>query len=224
VKSTLYSLIALMALTATFCSAQFTPVVAKQRITEDVLDAGGNVVTHFETLGTYLRNSSGATLTQTYSFLNGKRELQSGQLFDFDRRREYSLDYQRHEAIERRDLPKKPSPDYMRNAKGTLGEETISGIHCVIGPMMQVTADGKEWQIGKAWTSPEYSISVKRDSILAPPGGPRTHVIEELYDISLVEPDPNEFALEKNFSVLGKKSGEECTKPGTTAAPSDPIR
>jgi len=223
-KSALYYLIGLTILGATLCSAQFTPVVAKQRMIQDELDADGNVVRHSETLGTYLRNSSGATLTQTYSFLNGKRELESGQLFDFDRHKVYALDYQRHEAVGRLDLPHKPRPDYMRNARNVLGEETVEGIHCVIGPIFQLRDNGTKRQIGRAWNSPEYSLSVKRDSILEPPGGPRTHQIVELYDISFVEPDPNEFALEKNFSVLQKKSAQECDKPGAPSALSDPIK
>jgi len=223
-KSALYCLIGLTTLGATRCSAQFTPVVAKQRTVQEELDANGNVVRHYETLETYMRNSSGATLTQTYSVLDGKRALESGQLFDFDRHKEYALNYRSHEAIGRMDLPHKPRSDYMRNARNVLGEETVNGIHCMIGPIFQITADGTKRQIGRAWNSPEYSLSVKRDSIVELFGGSRTHVITELYDISFVEPDPNEFDLDKNFSVLQKKSAEECKKPGASEALSDTVK
>jgi hypothetical protein len=223
-KSALGCLIAVTMLWATLCSAQFTPVVAKQRMVEDVLDENGNVLRHDETLGTYMRNSRGATLTQTFSVMNGKRTLESGQLADFDRHKMYALDYQRHEAVGRMDLPNKPSPDYMRNTKNSLGEETINGIHCVIGPMVQVMADGTKQPIGRAWNSPEYGLSIKRDSIVEPRGSSRIHQIVELYDISFVEPDPNEFDLDKNFSVLQKKSAQECDKPGAPSALSDPIK
>jgi hypothetical protein len=66
---------------------QVTPVVAKQRILQDVLDSKGNVVNHSETLGRYLRNSEGSTITQTYSSssLGGKLTIQAGQLEDYRR-------------------------------------------------------------------------------------------------------------------------------------------
>ena len=223
-KSALFCLIAASALGATLCSAQFTPVVAKQRTVQDVLDENGKVLLHHETLETYLRNSKGATLTQAYSVLNGKPMLESGRLFDFDRHKEYVLDYRRHEAIPHLDLPYKPSFDFLRNAKGSLGEETINGIQCAIGPAFQLMEDGTKRMIGKVWTSPELGLSIRRDSVLEPSGSPRIHEVVELYDISFVEPNPNEFDLDKNFSVLQKKSVQECDKPGAPLALSDPIK
>jgi hypothetical protein len=222
-KSTLSCLIAVTMLWATLCSAQFTPVVAKQRTVEDVLDDDGKVLMHQESLETYLRNSKGARLTQAYSVLNGKPMLESGRLFDFDRHKEYVLDYRRHEAIPHLDLPLKSGPDFMRNAKGSLGEETINGIDCAMDPMYQLMEDGTKRQIGKVWNSRELGISIKQDSILEPPGSQRIHQIVELYDISFVEPDPNEFDLDKNFSVLEKKSAQACAKPSATSAFSGPV-
>jgi hypothetical protein len=223
-KSALFCLIAAVALCGTLCSAQFTPVVAKQRTVEDVLGENGKVLLHQENLETYLRNSKGATLTQSYSVLNGKSTLESGRLFDFDRHKEYVLNYRRHEAIPHLDLPLKPGPDFLQNAKGSLGEETINGIDCAIDPMYQLMDDGTKRQTGKVWNSRELGISIKQDSILEPPGSQRIHQIVELYDISFVEPDPNEFDLDKNFSVLEKKSGQACAKPSAASALSDPIK
>jgi len=223
-KSALFCLIAASTLSAVLCSAQFTPLVAKQRTVEDVLDDDGKVLLHQESLETYLRNSKGARLTQAYSVLNGKPVLESGRLSDFDRHKEYVLDYRRHEAIPRLDLPLKPGPDFLQNAKGSLGEETINGIDCAIDPMYQLMDDGTKRQTGKVWNSRELGISIKQDSILEPPGSQRIHQIVELYDISFVEPDPNEFDLDKNFSVLEKKSAQACAKPSATSALSDSIK
>jgi hypothetical protein len=223
-KPAMFCLIAAGTLCATLCSAQFTPVVAKQRTVQDVLDENGKVLMHQEALETYLRNSKGATLTQTYSVLDGKPMLESGRLFDFDRHKEYVLDYRRHEAIPHLDLPHKLAPDVMRNANYSLGEETVNGIHCAIGPIYQLMEDGTKRQIGKVWNSRDYGISVRRDSILEPSGSPRIHEVVELYDVSFIEPDPNEFDLDKNFSVLEKKSAQACAKPSATSALSGPVK
>jgi hypothetical protein len=223
-KSALSCLIAASTLSATLCFAQFTPVVAKQRTVQDVLDENGKVLMHEEALETYLRNSKGATLTQTYSVLDGKPMLESGRLFDFDRHKEYVLEYRRSQAIPHLDLPQKPGPDFLRNAKGSLGEETINGIQCVIDPMYQLMEDGTRRQIGKVWNSRELGLSIRQDSILEPSGSPRIHEVVELYDISFVEPDPNEFDLDKNFSVLEKKSAQACAKPSATSALSEPVK
>jgi hypothetical protein len=193
----------LIGFAASTCFGQFTPVIAKRRVIEEQLDASGNVLSRSETLGRYLRTSSGATLVQIYSTINGKSALHSGQLLDYDHHSGYDLDYARHEAVARYDLPNKPAPDFMKNANSSLGEETVAGLHCVVGPAFQQIGDRKV-QIGRAWVSREYSLGVKNEVTLRPPGGPATHQIEELYDITLAEPDPKEFTLD-NFSVLQKQ-------------------
>ncbi len=210
----------LIGFAAPICLGQFTPVIAKRRVVEEQLDANGNVLSRSETLGRYLRTSSGATLKQTYSMLTGKPVLQSGQLFDYDRHTGYDLDYTRHEAVARYDLPNKPAPDFMKNANSSLGEETVAGLHCVVGPAFQRIGD-RRIQIGRAWVSREYSLGVRNEVTLRPPGGPVTHQIEELYDITLAEPDPKELSL-ASFSVLQKQPAE-CNKP-SEATPLDSPR
>ncbi len=200
----------LIGFAAPICFGQFTPVIAKRRVVEEQLDADGNVLNRSETLGRYLRTSSGATLTQTYSTLNGRPVLHSGQLLDYDRHKGYDLDYARREAVARYDLPNKPAADFMKNADSSLGEETVAGLHCVVGPAFQ-RIGGRKVQIGRAWVSREYSLGVRNEVTLRPAGGPATHQIEELYDIAVAEPDPKEFALD-NFSVL-QKQPSACPKP-----------
>lgn len=202
----------LTGLAAPTCFGQFTPVIAKRRVIEEQLDANGNVLNRSETLGRYLRTSSGATLVQVYSTITGRSALHSGQLLDYDRHIGHDLDYARHQAVARYDLPSKPTPDFMKNANGSLGDETVAGLHCVVGPAFQRIGDRKI-QIGRAWVSREYSLGVKNEVTLRPPGGPTTHQIEELYDIALTEPDPKEFTLD-NFSVFQKQPAA-CPKPSS---------
>jgi hypothetical protein len=208
-------LFVLVAISAALCQAQVTPVIAKQRIIQDVLDAQGNVVSHSETLGRYLRNSAGSTITQTYSSLGGKPAIRWGQLEDYSRHKIYTLDYERHQAMEQLDLPAGPHPEYLANASSALGEETVNGIPCLIHSIF-VIADRKKQLIGRAYDSAEYGLHIKEDAIVEPPGGPRTHRIVELYDIQVVEPDPKEFALEK-FAFLEKRPAA-CDKPGAPAS------
>jgi hypothetical protein len=213
-KLTAICLCALVAGGAVVSDAQVTPVVAKQRIVQDVLDSQGNVVSHSETLGRYLRNSAGSSITQTYSALGSKATIRSGQLEDYGRHKIYVLDYERRQAVERADLPDGPHPEYLANAGSALGEETVNGLPCLIHSIF-MKSGGKKQLIGKAYDSAKYGLHVKQDAIIEPPGGPRTHRVVELYDVQFVEPDPREFALEK-FSFMGKGPAA-CDKPGARA-------
>jgi hypothetical protein len=204
----------LLTLGLLLCQAQVTPVVAKRRVVEDVLDSEGRVVSHSEMLGRYLRNSEGSTVTQILSSGGGKTAIHSGQLEDYRRHKIYSLNYEKHEAVELVGLPDGPHPEYLANAGSALGEETVNGFPCLIHSVY-VKIDGRKKQIGKTYDSAGYGLRIKEDAVIEPPGGPRTHLVEELYDVSFVEPDPTEFALEK-FSFL-EKGPAACAKPG--AAP-----
>ena len=207
-------LIVPVALGAVLCHAQITPVVANQRIVRDVFDSKGNLLRHSETLGRYLRNSSGTTLTQEYSPLDDSPGIRLGELEDYSRHKIYQLNYDKHEAVELADLPDGPHPEYLANTKNALGEEAISGLHCLIHPIFMLV-DGEKRLIGKKYDSAEYSLSIKEDAMIDPPGGPRTHRVVELYDIQFVEPDPKEFELER-FSFTGKGPAV-CTKPSPPA-------
>jgi hypothetical protein len=191
-------------LSAALCQAQITPVVAKQRTVSDVLDSDGNVVSHIETLGRYLRNSAGSTVTQTYSPHGGETAIRWGQLEDYGRHKLYQLNYEKREAVELGDLFDGPHPEYLANAKSALGEETVNGFPCLIHSVYMIT-DGKKYLIGKKYDSAKYGLQIKEDAIIEPPGGPRTHQIVELYDIQFVDPDPKEFEIER-FSFMGKGS------------------
>ncbi len=207
-------LIVLVTLGAALTQAQVTPVIAKQRIVHDVLDSQGNVVGHSETLGVYLRNSAGSVVTKNYSSVNGKTSIRSGQLEDYGRHKIYALNYEKREAVELADLAHAPHPEYLASERTALGEETVDGLPCLIHSVF-MDADGKQQLIGKKYDSAEYGLNIKEDAIFELPGAPPTRRITELYDISFVEPDPKEFALDE-FSFLGKGPAV-CAKPG--AAP-----
>jgi hypothetical protein len=214
-KSIALWLIVLVTMAVSLCKAQVTPVVAKERIVHDVLDSQGNVVSHSETFGKYLRNSAGSTITQIYSSVGGKTAIRSGQLEDYSRQKLYALNYERQEAVEQGNVTHGPHPEYLANAKTALGEETVNGLPCLIHSVF-MDADGKQRLIGKKYDSAEYGLTVKEDAIFQLPGTPPTRRIVELYDIQIVEPDPKEFALEK-FSFL-EKGPAACSKPDTSAS------
>lgn len=162
------------------------PVVAKQRTVRDVLDSDENVVSHTETLGRYLRNSAGSTVTQTYSTRAGETAIRWGQLEDYSRHKLYQLNYEKHEAVELADLLHGPHPEYLANAKSALGEETVNGFPCLIHSVYMI-ADGKKQLIGRKYDSAKYGLQIKEDAIIEPTGGPCTHQIVELYDIQFVD-------------------------------------
>jgi len=194
------------------CQGQITPVVAKQRVTLDTLDARGNVIKHRETLGVYLRSSSGSTVTKEYSS-DGK--LRTGQLVDYSRHKIYALSYEKSEALQQAELPDSPHPEYLANAATAVGQETVNGFSCLVHTVY-MKIDGTRKPIGHTYDSAEYGLTIKEDAIIDPPGGPRTHRIEELYDLQFVEPDPRDFSLGK-FSFL-EKNPAACALPGTNNA------
>jgi hypothetical protein len=198
----------LVAIAAVTCQAQVTPVVAKQRVTQDTLDAQGNVIKHRETLGIYLRNSSGSTVSKQYS---PEGKLRTGQLVDYSRHKIYALSYEKLEAVEEANLTDGPHPEYLANTSTALGEETVNSLSCLVHPVF-VKLNGTKRQIGRTYDSAQYGLTVKEDELIEPPGGPRTHLIVELSDIQFVEPDPKDFSLEK-FSFLEKHCAA-CTKQG----------
>jgi|SRR5579863_1171423 hypothetical protein len=210
----------LIAMGAICCQAQVSPVVAKQRKILDTLDSQGNVVSHRVTLAIFLRNSDGSTLTKSYTSTGGVASIRSGQLEDYSRHKLYALDYLKYQAVPVADLRDGPHPEYLASTISALGEETVNGLPCLIHPVW-VKLNGERHQIGKTYDSAEYGLRVKEDAIIEPPEGPRTHLIEELYDIQIVDPDPKEFTLEK-FSFLGKQPAA-CNKPSATGSP-EPLK
>jgi len=215
------ALIVSAAMGAALCRAQVTPVVAKQREIQDVLDSEGNVVSHTETLGRYLRNSAGSVVTQTYSTRNNETVIRSGQLEDYSRHKIYQLSYEKLEAVELADLPDRPHPEYLANAKSALGRETVNGLPCLIHSTYLI-AGGEKQLIGKTYDSAEYGLHIKEDVTFQLSGGPRTHRVVELYDLQFAEPDPKEFELER-FAFKGK-GPVVCAKPGSSAAVVEPLK
>jgi hypothetical protein len=209
-----------IAMGTVLCQSQVTPVVAKQRTIQDVLDSQGKVVSHKETLAEFLRNSDGSTLTKNYSSAGGKSSIRSGQLADYSLQKVYAINYEKSEAVPIAELHDGPHPEYLANTRTSLGEETINGIRCHIHSVY-VTIDGEKHQVGKTYDSAECGLRIKQDAIIEPPGGPRTHLVEQLYDIQIVDPDPKEFKLEK-FSFLEKRPAA-CPKPGAAPSP-DPLK
>jgi hypothetical protein len=192
----------IVAATMAYCQAQITPVVAKRRVIRDVLDADGNVVSHSLTLGRYLRNSAGSTVTQSYSTQDGVTAIRWGELDDYSQRKIYQLNYERREAVELGDLLDGPHPEYLANTKSALGEETVNGFPCLIHSVYMV-ADGTKHLIGKKYDSAKYGLEIREDAVIEPTGGPRTHQVIELYDIQFMDPDPEEFEIE-SFLFSGK--------------------
>jgi hypothetical protein len=198
------------------CQSQVTPLVANQRTIQDVLDSQGKVISHKETLAIFLRNSDGSTLTKSYSSAGGKSSIRSGQLVDYGRQKVYAINYEKSEAVPIADLHDGPHPEYLANTRTSLGEETVNGIRCLIHSVY-VTIDGEKHQVGKTYDSAEYGLRIRQDAIIEPPGGPRTHLVEELYGIQTVDPDPKEFKLEKFFFL--EKRPAARPKPGAAPSP-----
>jgi hypothetical protein len=207
-------LVLMTAATGVFAIGQtvWTPVVADQRTTTEILGSNGEVVSRNQTEGAYMRTSSGSVLPQKYRIVDGKKIAISSTLLDYDQtHKAYTISYDRHQAIEKRRLSS--APKQAPATTNVIGEETISGVHCVVEPVLTYV-NGKYTQIGKIWVSPENdNLIMKEDTFDSIPDGTRVHVQQELYNVQLYqEPDAKLFNMIGSMEVLSpsKKGGPAC--------------
>jgi hypothetical protein len=128
---------------------------------------------------------------QTWSTLDGK----TWALFiDSSTGYTYKIfhDSKRFQIVQRRPLPLVPRSQNPRD-DAIIGREVVNGIYCV-GVASRANEGAK---VGVAWISLDYDLRVKTDVRLG-----ETGVVDEIYDIQHIEPDPQVFELPTGYVQL----------------------
>jgi len=176
--------------------AQFTPVIAKIKMSAVAPQSDGTTQSRMTHGGIYYRSSSGDTFTtHFYVDENGnKRNSGWSTYFDATNKKIYHLDNDLQTAqvketvtrnvVQRSHLP----PDHL-----IVGRKVINGIDCVGVKISK--GDGS--QRGVNWHAPSLDLSIRTESDR---GGGRK-LIRELYDIQFTEPNSNVFRIPEGFLI-----------------------
>ena len=174
--------------------AQFTPVVAKIKITNYRTQSDGTEEVATVREGFYYRSSAGDEMKTDFSVNeNGeKKEPGKSHYVNASTGKIYSLkhNFGKAELHQKIQLPRLPQT--AADPDDILGEKVINGLSCVALPVV----NAGENTIGKYWVSLDVGLTVKREMSL--PGG--RHVWE-LYDIQFTEPDPSKFGFSSDYKV-----------------------
>lgn len=178
--------------------AQFTPVIAKVRVSEYRTQPDGSERSKMLSTGFFYRSSAGDVMqTRFRSALSGTRkDLGRSTYYNASERKHYSIDHNiksvELEYQSKRSIP----PTVFTNqdsVKNALGEETVQGVRCVIIPIR----NSDEEITGKVWLALNIPLlRVKTE---------RTHNnirrIWELYDIRFTEPASSKFSIPSDYEV-----------------------
>lgn len=190
--------------------AQFTPVVAKIKITSYQMQSDATEKAVVSQGGFYYRSSAGDEMTtHFYVTENGKkREAGRSTYIDSSTGKTYVLTHNAREArvVQQRDLPLIPN-NSPPNPDRIVGRDVIDGLKCIIVPME--SNDGST-PPGKVWLSKDTNIAVKMEFKLR---GKR--LVREFYDIEFTEPDPSKFGIPSNYSI----DDSECQGCSQTSLP-----
>ena len=185
--------------------AQFTPVTAKIRITDETIRNGKVIKTKMRE-GNYYRSSDGSFIRQ-WTKIDGDEKaapFSPGQLFDNRTATNYQLDFANHRAYEREKggEPMVAHPPNYEAAK-KLRHDSVQGIPCILNPVKFYHRDTNTYEdIGTNWRSLEYNLNLRLDLTRKLDNGDSVHEITELFEIHIgTEPDPKLFDLQKNFTV-----------------------
>jgi hypothetical protein len=194
---------AFWAVLASNASAQFTPLIAKMRQTDETL-AGGKVVKTVERDALYYRTSDGSyVLRWTSASKDGETQaLHSGGLWDNKTGTSYKLDYQNMRATVE-DIGRPPmQPDVSNDSEKGLPQDSVHGIRCTVYPVKMKQPSGADLRAGQLCTSTEHHLILKQELNYPTTGGQSVHSSMELYDVQLgTEPDPKLFDVAHSFTV-----------------------
>lgn len=179
--------------------AQWTPVVAKVRETQEIWK-NGKLERVENKEGVFYRASDGSTL-KYWTQVNGDDSRGGqGELTDNNRLIHYSLNMRTKTAHEMGKLLEKLTPNNVSpsSAKESLGDAVYDGIPCRRIPAFVLWPDGRREPIGENCMSIEYALELRTEHKVTQ-GEITRHVVNELYDVKLgIEPDPKLFDLQKN--------------------------
>lgn len=192
--------------------AQWVPVTAKIRETDEILQDGKSIKVDNKE-GVFYRTSDGSTL-KYWTKVNGDETLGgSGEMTDNKTLSHYTVNVKQNVAFEDGKLLEKLTPGASQfAAASTLGDQVIDGIRCRRVPSFIMWPDGRKERNGEACVSIENDLQLRTDRQHTQ-NGVTHHGITELYDIQLgVEPDPKLFDLQKT-TIYKRQAPDPQPKP-----------
>jgi hypothetical protein len=178
-----------LAVCTCIAAAQWTPVTAGIRETNEVVKEG--VVTKTAVReGLFLRTSDGSTLTRWDSG--------NGNLLNNTTHRSYSLDYKNMQAKQGA-FEMEPLEKDQFARMPTVGNGTVSGIACRKVPiLLQNIQKGSSERIGEACVSDTQGFVLKEETRVTRDDGSVVHNVIEKFDIKLnVKPSAAEFDMKR---------------------------
>ncbi|HET7206890.1 MAG TPA: hypothetical protein VFI95_09965 [Terriglobales bacterium] len=184
--------------------AQFTPVIARERVTTETINNGKVVKTDVKE-GEYYRTADGSTL-ERWTTLEGSRLSGTGTLFDNHALVTYHLNYRNMNAYESKFKPTQPVPaDSFANSSSLPSEGTgeVAGIACTKIPFLMEMPDGKRQRIGEACVSSQYNLILRTETRNNGVAGSSTRTVKEMFQVRLnTPPDPQLFQVRGKFTVF----------------------
>lgn len=177
--------------------AQFTPVVAKIKITET-----GSNGEQTKRQGFYYRSSAGDVMMTKFPVKENGEKLSEGLSFyvNASTGATYVLSNVARKAKirQQRPLPLLPLP--LPPPDQIIEEAVINGVSCVAVP---ITNHRREKTGGKVWISTDSGVHVRMESYSR-----GSHLVQDLYDIQFTEPDPSKFGIPPDYII--DKDLSEC--------------
>lgn len=174
-------------------------ITVRTRVTMELIGPNGNVTASHIEDGVYYRTSAGDWLMQ-YTTMDGNPT--TGELAWATLQKNgvtYQLDYATHRAYVI-SSPKftPPNPPKVRGAPG---QSSVEGIPCKVLPSYLANA-GTMTRVGSSCYSQTYNLTLKTDSTITGSDGRSAYNLIEMYAIQIgLEPDPNLFDLQHNFTI-----------------------
>ena len=199
------------------CLAQFTPVMAKIRVTEYRTQSDGPERSKILSNGFFYRSSAGDVMqTRRRTAVRGtRRDLGRSAYYNASERKHYSLNHN-FKLAELEHQSKHPlaavTPSDTDNSKYSLGKETVQGLRCIIIPIR----NSKGKITGKSW----WALDVARLTVKTERTHDNIRRIWELYDIQFAEPDSSKFSIPSDYEVDQSKC-QGCDNRQRTP---DPVR
>jgi len=195
---TLTICLALVVCCAVESPAQFTPVIAKVKVSEYRTQPNGTESSTVLSRGFFYRSAAGDTMqTRSRIALSGtRRDLGKSAYYNASERKHYSLNHnsQSAELVHQAKHPLAPvSPSDTDNPRYSLGKETVQGLRCIIVPIRNSNGE----TTGKSW----WALDVTRLTVKTERTFNNIRRIWELYDIRFNEPDPSKFGIPSDYEI-----------------------
>lgn len=178
--------------------AQFTPVIAKVKVSEYRTRPDGSERSKMLSKGFFYRSSAGDIMQTRYRTALSRtgKDLGRSTYYNASELKHYSIDHNVKSAELEHQSKHPISPLALSdndNVRNSLGKETIQGIKCIILPIRRSNGE----TTGKVWLALDVPrLTVKTE---------RTHNnirrVWELYDIRFTEPDSSRFSIPSDYEV-----------------------